>query len=252
MRERAALLGGTAICLVTGALLIGLAWLGRPAHAGTLVAQSSDVSLGRRLFVDGCASCHGMSAGGVPGRGPSLVGVGAQAADFYLSTGRMPLAAPGMEPTRAHPAYPPGQVHALVSYIASLGGPPIPHADPSAGSLSHGRTVFADACAGCHQIGGTGGVVPGAVVPPLDRATPTQIAEAIRIGPYLMPRFSESRLDQHDIDSIARYVIESRTDPNDAGGWSLGHLGPIPEGMVAWFLAIGGLLLVARVIGERG
>ena len=251
MRDRIRLVAGTAVIALAGALLVGLASLGGHGRMGALVAQTSDVALGRHLFVNGCATCHGMSATGVAGRGPSLIGVGAQAADFYLSTGRMPLAAPGMEPTRAHPAYGPGGIHALVSYIASLGGPPIPHADPSAGSLSHGRNVFADDCAGCHQIGGTGGVVPGAIVPPLDRATPTQIAEAIRIGPYLMPRFSSSQLDQHDIDSIARYVIESRTNPVDAGGWSLGHLGPIPEGMIAWFVAIGGLLLVARVIGER-
>jgi ubiquinol-cytochrome c reductase cytochrome c subunit len=252
MRDRLGVVAGTAICLLVGTLLIGLASFQGRSRVVPMAAESSDVALGRHLFVNGCATCHGMSADGVTGRGPSLIGVGAQAADFYLSTGRMPLSAPGMQPTRAHPAYPLGQIHALVDYIASLGGPPIPHADPSAGSLSHGRTVFADACAGCHQIGGTGGVVPGAIVPPLDRATPTQIAEAIRIGPYLMPRFSSSQLDQHDIDSIARYVIEARTDPGDAGGWSLGHLGPIPEGMVAWFVAIGGLLLVARVIGERG
>jgi len=249
MRDRLGFVAGMAICVLAGALLIGLASLGGHSRMGPLVAQASDAALGRQLFVNGCATCHGMSANGVAGRGPSLIGVGAQAADFYLSTGRMPLAAPGMQPTRAHPAYSAGQIHALVTYIASLGGPPIPYADPAAGSLSHGRTVFADACAGCHQ---TGGVVPGGIVPPLDRATPTQIAEAIRIGPYLMPRFSSSQLDQHDIDSIARYVIEARTNPVDAGGWSLGHLGPIPEGMVAWFVAIGGLLLVARVIGERG
>ncbi|HEY0389110.1 MAG TPA: c-type cytochrome [Gaiellales bacterium] len=251
MRDRVARIVGMALVVLAGALVVGLAWVDTPPRAGTLVSRTSDVALGRRLFVNGCASCHGMSATGVQGRGPSLVGVGAQAADFYLSTGRMPLTAPGLPPRRAHPAYPPGQIRALVSYIASLGGPPVPHADPVAGSLSHGRTVFADACAGCHQITGTGGVVPGASVPPLDSATPTQIAEAIRIGPYLMPRFSESQLDQHDIDSIARYVVEVRTNPRDAGGWSLGHLGPIPEGMVAWFLGIGGLLVVARLIGER-
>jgi hypothetical protein len=31
----------------------------------------------------------------------------------------------------------------------------------------------------------------------------------------------------------------------------IGHIGPIPEGMIAWFLAIAGLLLVARLIQER-
>ena len=192
-----------------------------------------------------------MTAQGVSQRGPSLVGVGAQAADFYLSTGRMPLNAPGEEPHRGHPAYAPAQIRDLVAYIQSLGGPPIPSVDPAQGSLSHGRELFAAYCAGCHQIGGTGGVVPGASVPSLDTATPTQIAEAIRIGPFVMPRFNDAALDQHDIDSITRYVLAVRSHPDDRGGWSLGHLGPIPEGMVAWLIGIAALLAVARVVGER-
>lgn len=250
MRDRLGVVAGTAICLLVGTLLIGLASFQGRSRVVPMAAESSDVALGRHLFVNGCATCHGMSADGVTGRGPSLIGVGAQAADFYLSTGRMPLSAPGMQPTRAHPAYPPGQIHALVDYIASLGGPPIPHADPSAGSLSHGRTVFADACAGCHQIGGTGGVVPGAIVPPLDRATPTQIAEAIRIGPYLMPKFTERQLSDRNVDSIIAYLQVAK-NPDDRGGWGIGHLGPIPEGLVAWLLAGAALVGVAMVIGAR-
>jgi ubiquinol-cytochrome c reductase cytochrome c subunit len=40
-------------------------------------------------------------------------------------------------------------------------------------------------------------------------------------------------------------------DPEDRGGWGIGHIGPIPEGMVAWLLAGGALLLAIRLIGER-
>ena len=53
-----------------------------------------------------------------------------------------------------------------------------------------------------------------------------------------------------DIDDIARYV-RSTVHPDDAGGWGIGHVGPIPEGMIAWTLAIASLLLIARLIGER-
>ena len=53
-----------------------------------------------------------------------------------------------------------------------------------------------------------------------------------------------------DIDSIARYV-HSTQSPDDRGGWGIGRIGPIPEGMVAWLLAAAALLLIARLIGER-
>jgi ubiquinol-cytochrome c reductase cytochrome c subunit len=241
---------GVALCAVAAFLIVGLGYVDGGSHSAHASA-GGDAASGRQLFVAGCASCHGMSAEGVPQRGPSLVGVGAQAADFYLTTGRMPLNAPGQEPHRGHPAYAPAQIRDLVAYIQSLGGPPIPSVDPAQGSLSHGRQLFASNCAGCHQIGGTGGVVPGASVPSLDTATPTQIAEAVRIGPFVMPRFTSAALDQHDIDSITRYVLALRSHPDDRGGWSLGHLGPIPEGMVAWLIGIAALLAVARVVGER-
>jgi ubiquinol-cytochrome c reductase cytochrome c subunit len=250
MRSLPARLAGAVLCLVAGLLIVGLGWLGGDSHAA-VASTGGDAGRGRQLFVAGCASCHGMAAGGVTQRGPSLVGVGAQAADFYLSTGRMPLNAPGEEPHRGHPAYAPAQIRDLVAYIQSLGGPAVPSVDPARGSLSHGRDLFAASCAGCHQISATGGVVPGASVPSLDSATPTQIAEAIRIGPFVMPRFDDAALDQHDIDSITRYVLAVRSHPDDRGGWSLGHLGPIPEGMVAWLIGIIALLAVARVVGER-
>jgi ubiquinol-cytochrome c reductase cytochrome c subunit len=66
-----------------------------------------------------------------------------------------------------------------------------------------------------------------------------------------MPRFGERQIDDAKLDSIVRYVRSTR-NPDDRGGWGIGHIGPIPEGMVAWLLAGVALLLVARVIGERG
>ena len=65
-----------------------------------------------------------------------------------------------------------------------------------------------------------------------------------------MPRFSAEELSPRDVDAISRYVISTR-HPNDPGGWSIGHLGPVPEGLVAWGVGILALLVVARLIGER-
>jgi ubiquinol-cytochrome c reductase cytochrome c subunit len=178
--------------------------------------------------------------------------VGAAAADFYLRTGRMPLdVATGEQPLRSEPEYREADIRALVRYIGSLGGPSIPEVHPERGDLPEGQRAFTTYCAGCHQIMGEGGVVTGAVPPPLKDVTPTQIAEAVRIGPYLRPAFDEREIDRRTLDSIALYVQRVVEDPPDRGGWGIGHIGPIPEGMVAWLLAGAALLLVCRVIGER-
>ena len=215
-----------------------------PAASSALLAQ------GRGLFESSCASCHGADARGIRGRGPSLIGVGALAADFYLQTGRMPLPSPRDQPLRTKPAFPQSQIRALVAYVGSLGGPAIPRVSPGRGSVARGQKLFALDCAGCHTIQAQGGIVTGAIAPSLNQATPSQVAEAIRIGPYAMPRFSSGELSDADVDSIARY-LQTTKHPDDRGGWGIGRVGPIPEGMVAWLLAFAALLLVVRLIGER-
>jgi ubiquinol-cytochrome c reductase cytochrome c subunit len=214
---------------------------------------SGQVARGRAIFLASCSSCHGEDARGIDQRGPSLIGVGAAAVDFYVSTGRMPLARPGIQPHREQPIYSRPQIDALIAYVTSLGGggPAIPVVRPDQGDLRLGQRRFADLCSGCHQIMAQGGIAPGLVAPPPTNATATQIGEAIRVGPYLMPRFSSRQLDDHEVDSIARYIGEVAADPPDRGGWGIGHIGPIPEGLVAFLLAGTALVLVARVIGER-
>jgi ubiquinol-cytochrome c reductase cytochrome c subunit len=204
-----------------------------------------------QLYQNGCSSCHGAMLQGQAGVAPSLIGVGAGPVDFYLSTGRMPLQGPRDEPERAPPAYSRTQIDALIAFVAkAAGGPPAPAAHPAAGDLSEGVHQFTLHCAGCHQIVGRGGLTLGAYVPNLQQATPTQVAEAIRMGPYLMPHFDAQQINQHQLDSIARYVNWTR-HPDDAGGWGIGNIGPIPEGMVAWFVALVAMVIVARLIGER-
>jgi ubiquinol-cytochrome c reductase cytochrome c subunit len=206
---------------------------------------------GKALYQDSCSACHGSVLQGQPGVAPSLIGVGAGAVDFYLSTGRMPLQNPRLEPERAQPLYSRAQMNDLIAFITKVGGgPPAPAAQPASGDLAEGLHAFTLNCAGCHQIVGRGGLTLGAFVPSLQQATPQQIAEAVRMGPYLMPHFDAKVIDQHQLDSIARYVLWTRR-PTDAGGWGISNIGPIPEGMVAWFIALLAMVIVARLIGER-
>lgn len=208
------------------------------------------VAQGRSLFLEGCASCHGQDARGTD-RAPDLHGVGALSADFYVRTGRMPLAVPGEQPLRNEPLYSEDEIQGLVAYVGSLGGPAIPTVDPAAGDLSEGERLFTLSCAGCHGKLAIGGTITGALAPSLDQSTPVQIAQAIRIGPYVMPWFDEKLLDQGEVDSIAAYV-EKTKDADNRGGWNLGAVGPIPEGMVAFFIGLLALILISRLLGERG
>jgi quinol---cytochrome-c reductase cytochrome c subunit len=224
----------------------------QPPGAPTVPASASRpaIAAGATLYEESCASCHGMALQGRPGIAPSLRGVGPGPVDFYLSTGRMPLQDYRQEPERGTPLFGSGQIADIAAFVASYGGPPAPAVNVARGDLAFGLHEFTLNCAGCHQIVGRGGLTVGARVPELSKATPQQIAEAIRMGPYLMPHFDATQIDQHALDSIARYVLWTR-EPDNAGGWGIYNLGPVPEGLVAWFLAIGSLLIVARLIGER-
>jgi ubiquinol-cytochrome c reductase cytochrome c subunit len=220
-----------------------------PGAATTSFATSLAMTqAGKALYQDSCSACHGSVLQGQPGVAPSLIGVGAGAVDFYLSTGRMPLQNPRLEPERAQPLYSRTQINDLIAFITKVGGgPPAPAAHPASGDLAEGLHAFTLNCAGCHQIVG---LTLGAFVPSLQQATPRQIAEAVRMGPYLMPHFDAKVIDQHQLDSLVRYVLWTR-HPVDSGGWGISNIGPIPEGMVAWFIALLAMVIVARLIGER-
>jgi len=251
------------VLAATGLLATGSASAGRNAQKKPLAAY------GYHLYGEYCLSCHGANAAGRmnqtskssgagPGRaqkqqggiGPSLQGVGALAADFYLRTGYMPLRHIGLQPRREPLFFSDHQIRALVAYIASFGGPPIPKPKPALGDVSQGLSLFTEHCAGCHQVLAQGGVVTGALPPALVNATPLQVAEAVRIGPYVMPKFSQQDLSNRQLDSIVRYV-EFTKNPARPGGWGLGFLGPVPEGLVTWFLAIPVLIIFCLLLGRR-
>jgi ubiquinol-cytochrome c reductase cytochrome c subunit len=256
------------------ALIAAVVTLGCLAGAGPASAQPpsgivrpttepghATVQLGSQLYAGNCASCHGIAgrgivharpgAGDISGLGPRLRNVGAIAPDFYLRTGYMPLGNPHEQPYGNTVLFSGKEIKSLVAYVASLGhGPTIPHPDAGRGDISQGQQLFTGDCAGCHQLEGRGGFVTGARVPPLQNVKAVRIAEAVRIGPYLMPKFTASQISDAQLNSIIRYV-ESTNHPDNAGGWSIGNLGPIPEGLVAWLIAIPLILLGCLAVSRR-
>ena len=221
----------------------------RPGRRRGRTAASRRAALVRgelRAAATACyaANCRAATHGAAHGStepGPPLRGVGALAADFYLRTGYMPLATPDDQPTpRARASSPSAEIRALVAYVASLGhGPPVPTPHPERGQpVARACSCSPSTAPAATRSSRRAATSPARGVPPLDRATPTQIAEAVRIGPYLMPRFSTKRdLATAQLDSIVAYVAVRASIPEDRGGWAIGHLGPFPEGLVAWLLA---------------
>ena len=257
------------------AAIVVLAVLAALASAEPAVGQAQGIvrpedesglsprQLGEQLYAGNCSSCHGIDgrgvgsrapqrgAGGIQGLGPSLRGVGALAGDFYLRTGYMPLGDVHEQPSRSRPKFSDREIRALVDYIDSLGdGPPIPHPAPEDGSLAEGLNLFTEHCAGCHQVVAQGGIATGVRVPPLEDSTATQIAQAVRIGPYVMPRFSKRDISDAELDSIVRYVLYTK-HPDDRGGWGIGNIGPVSEGLVTWFIAATLFLAFCMAIGQR-
>ncbi|MFG3417806.1 c-type cytochrome [Micromonospora sp. NPDC047730] len=213
-------------------------------------AVSAPTDHGAELYRQHCASCHGPQGQGAQ-RGPSLIGVGPASVDFQVSTGRMPLSTEQQQPRRAEPVFSAGEIAALVGHVGTFGGgPQIPQVAP--GSVTNGREIFAATCAPCHGATGAGAyLTDGSIAPPLYDATAVQVAEAVRVGPGLMPVFPSQVLSDQQVNDVVTYVRRLQSDRLDRGGNPLGRLGPLAEGLVAWIVVLGLLVAAARWLGGR-
>jgi quinol---cytochrome-c reductase cytochrome c subunit len=210
------------------------------------------VSAGQALYNSSCAACHGQQGAGTAD-GPSLTNAGAASVDFMVRTGRMPLSAPGAPVIRGRPAFSDAEIEALVAYVAAFGnGPPIPDMQVTgAADLAVGRAAYTATCAACHGAAGSGDAVGGgAVAPPLLDTAPTQVGEAIRVGPDSMPAFDRSQVSDTQMSAIAAYLAFLR-DRASPGGQTVGGVGPVAEGYVAWLVYLAALLVIARWIERR-
>ena len=221
------------------------------ASAAASTAQS-DVDQGKRLFEDGCITCHGRNLQGVADRGPSLIGVGQAATYFQVATGRMPATRQEAQISRKPPKYDEEQSNQLAAYVQSMGGgPQVPGGNLRDGDLAEGGELFRLNCASCHNFAGRGGALSaGKYAPPLSAATDKQMYAAMLSGPQSMPMFSDNQLTPSEKKAIINYV-QSLKASKDPGGASLGRLGPVPEGLVLWIIGIGGLMLTILWIGAK-
>ena len=246
----ALLLGLVVVALVYGSLTSS----GGVSQASAAVGSRQDIAGGKSLFQANCSSCHGLEAQGTS-QAPSLIGAGAAAVDFQMSTGRMPAKEVGAENDRKPVIFTPQQIHDIAGYVASLGGgPAIPDSQQvstSGADTAVGEQLFSANCAQCHNAGLSGGALTyGKNAPPLTESTPTQIYTAMLTGPEAMPVFSDGALSPAAKRDIIAYVTHTRVEPNP-GGFSLGRTGPVTEGLVIWLGGLGFLVLIALWITAK-
>lgn len=225
-----------------------------PSSAQADALENADPANGEVLFLSNCATCHGEGAVGTD-LAPSLIGVGAAAVHFQVTTGRMPMQASGPQAEAKPPQFTVDEALDMAAYIATLGpGPSIPESedvDPTLGTPSNGMLLFRVNCAMCHNAVGAGGALTeGKFAPSLMESTPTVIYEAMLTGPQSMPGFNDATLTPEEKRDIISFLVEQQEGINP-GGLSLGSLGPVAEGF--WVFVVGfGLLIGAAVwIGSR-
>lgn len=249
--------------LLTGGLYAALA----PAQADSNADQEALVKEGRELFLVGCAFCHGQNGEGVLTQGgtqygPALTDVGAAAVDFQVGTGRMPMAQPGSQAPRKEVVYNEDEIAALSAYVASLGtGPAVPDADlydtENPGDLngdgkedgkdsellvSRGGQIFLANCTACHNFEGSGGAMPrGGYAPKIRGVDSKHIYEAMLTGPQSMDTFSDGNIPPEDKKAVIAY-LEALDEAPSYSGFTLGGLGPVSEGIIAWLGGIGTLV----------
>jgi ubiquinol-cytochrome c reductase cytochrome c subunit len=261
-RHRRGPLAGLAVVLLGLLLTGGLYTVFSPAQAEPTASSQEQVAKGRELFLVSCSFCHGQNGEGIrtiqgdgdeTQVGPSLVGVGAAAVDFQVGTGRMPMSQPGAQVQRKPETFDDDEVAALAAYVASLGpGPAIPdESDYSVDGLSddereaaivRGGQIFLTNCTACHNFEGSGGAMPrGGFAPKIRGVEPRYIYEALLTGPQNMPNFSNGNLSPDEKRDVIAY-LGSLEDMPEYGGFGLGGLGPVPEGLAAWLVGIGSLV----------
>jgi len=258
-RHRRGPLAGLLVMLFGLLLTGGLYAAFTPANAHESKTDAALIKDGRELFLVGCAFCHGKNGEGIlteDGKqniAPSLVGVGAAAVDFQVSTGRMPAVQPGAQFPTKSPSYSQDEIEAIAAYVASLGpGPAIPDdADYSTEGMTEqqkeeavvrGGQIFLTNCTACHNFAGAGGAMPwGKKAYPLANTDSRLIFEAMETGPAEMPVFSEGNLSNDEKRDVIAY-IRSLKDTPEYGGFGMGSVGPVSEGMFAWLVGIGSLV----------
>ncbi len=229
--------------LITGGVYAG-ASAAVAAGTDTSVASELTVEDGKKLFQANCATCHGLDLEGTS-TGPSLYGVGELAVEFQVATGRMPLQATAPQAPQKPAQFTEEQTLAMAAYVQSMApGPTFPDEEilDGEGDVARGAELFRVNCAMCHNVAAAGGALTeGKYAPALHDTSALHMYAAMVTGPQNMPVFNDLTLtpeDKRDIISSLLFLQQNESP----GGFSLGSLGPVSEGLFVWIFGIGALI----------
>ncbi|SBS74005.1 c-type cytochrome [uncultured Microbacterium sp.] len=229
--------------LVTGGVYAGASAAMAATETPTAATQLT-VEDGKKLFQANCATCHGLNLEGT-NDGPSLYGVGELAVEFQVATGRMPLQMQGPQAPQKPVQFTQDQIEAMAAWVQSVApGPTYPDDEvlDGEGDVANGAELFRINCAMCHNVAAAGGALTeGKYAPALTETSPLHMYAAMVTGPQNMPVFNDLNLtteEKRDIISALLFLQENES----AGGFSLGSLGPVSEGLFIWIFGIGTLI----------
>ena len=167
----------------------------------------------------------------------------------------MPLAQPGAAGRRARRRpTPTRRSPPLAAYVASLGpGPAIPdESDYSVEGLSdeereeaiaRGGQIFLTNCTACHNFDGSGGAMPrGGYAPKIRGVEPQLHLRGDADRPAGRCRTSPTATSRPRRSATSSPTSSSLDEQPSYGGFGLGGLGPVTEGLFAWLVGIGGLV----------
>ena len=238
--------------LITGGVYAG-ASAAMASSADTSAASALTVEDGKKLFQANCATCHGLDLQGST-TGPSLYGVGELAVEFQVGTGRMPLQASAPQAPQKPVQFTEEQILAMASYVQSMApGPTFPDEEilDGGGDVARGAELFRVNCAMCHNVAAAGGALTeGKYAPALTNTSALHMYAAMVTGPQNMPVFNDLTLtaeDKRDIISSLLFLQQNESP----GGFSLGSLGPVSEGLFIWIFGIGGLIAITVWIAAK-
>ena len=134
------------------------------------------------------------------------------------------------------------QTDQLAAYVASLGaGPTVPeeeYLDIAEGDSANGAKVFLANCAMCHNAAGQGGALTrGKYAPSLMGVSEKHIYEAMQTGPQNMPVFNDANITPEEKQDVITY-LKTLDNNTTVGGFSLGSLGPVSEGLFIWTIGL--------------
>jgi len=242
---------------LAAAALIGIGLLisgGVYAGATAAVAATSETKVqtaltaedGEKLFQANCATCHGMNLEGTP-NGPSLDGVGELAVHFQMATGRMPMQRQDVQAPQKPVQFTEEQILAIGDFVQeSAPGPEFPdeHYLDGEGDIARGAELFRINCAMCHNVAAAGGALTeGKYAPDIQDTSALHMYAAMVTGPQNMPVFSDMNLTPEDKRDIISALLYQQEQPA-TGGFTIGSLGPVSEGLFVWIFGIGALIAI--------